>query len=165
MSEALAARVIETLGERGVNLATSESLTGGLVGATLTGVPGASQVYLGGVIVYDLAMKSRLGGVSKSVLASHGAVSEQTVVEMAVGIQHLTSSDWAIAVTGVAGPGPAQGHPAGEVWICVAGPQIGGQQHRVLRAERHWFEGERLQVRQQTVDAALGLLLTLLSPV
>lgn len=159
----LAERVVATLRTRGLDLATSESLTGGLLGGAITGVPGASEVYLGGVVAYATAMKESLSGVPREVLDRHGAVSEQTVTEMALGIQALTGADWTIAVSGVAGPTSQEGHPPGEVWVGIAGPSVGGQQ--LLEGWRFQFEGDRARVREQTVAAALGLLLTVLSPV
>lgn len=159
----LAQRLVKTLRDRGASLATSESLTGGLIGATITGVPGASEVYLGGAIAYDVMMKARLSGVSRTILHTYGVVSEQTVTEMAVGIQTMTGATWTIAASGVAGPTPQEGHPPGEVWIGLAGPQVG--QHQVLLAQRFQFEGDREQVREQTVATSLQLLLTALSPV
>ncbi|MFZ1284380.1 MAG: CinA family protein [Propionicimonas sp.] len=163
LPDALATQVVKTLRERGATLATSESLTGGLIGATITEVPGASEVYLGGAIAYDVMMKARLSGVSRTILHTYGVVSEQTVTEMAVGIQTLTGSTWAIAASGVAGPAPQQGHAPGEVWIGLAGPQLG--QHHFLLARRHQFTGDRSAVRQQTVATSLQMLLTALSPV
>lgn len=162
--ESLAERVVKTFTERGVTLSTSESLTGGLIGATITSVPGASRIYLGGAIAYDLLMKSQLSGVAKGILDTYGVVSEQTVTEMAVGIQALTRSDWAIAVSGVAGPTSQEGHEPGEVWICIAGPRIGSQ-HHFLQSRKYHFEGDRVAVRSQTVAMALTMLLTMVSPV
>lgn len=162
--DALAVRVVETLRGREVTLATSESLTGGLLGASVTAVPGASEVYLGGVIAYQTAMKSRLSAVPAEVVRACGVVSEQTVTEMALGVQSLTGADWAIAVTGVAGPTPQEGHDPGEVWIGLAGPRMGTLEWPV-RAHVHRFAGDRDSVRRQTVTAALELLLAVLSPV
>lgn len=162
--ESLAEKAVKTFTQRGLTLATSESLTGGLVGATLTSVPGASVIYLGGVIAYDLQMKAALSGVPKSILETYGVVSEQTVTEMAIGVQALTRSDWAIAVSGVAGPTPQQGHEPGEVWICVAGPRTASH-HHFLQSRQFLFAGDRDAVRRQTVEAALEMLLTMVSPV
>ena len=161
---ALAEKVVKTLTQRGVTLCTSESITGGLIGATITSVPGSSAVYLGGVIAYDKMMKARLSGVSKEILDTYGVVSEQTVTEMAVGIQALTRSDWAIAASGVAGPSWQGGHQPGEVWICIAGPRIGSH-HHFLQSRQYQFEGDRFAVRDQTVATALEMLLTIVSPV
>ncbi len=151
-ADVLAGRVIAGLSAAGLTLATSESLTGGLIGAALTSVPGASRVYLGGVIAYATALKTRLSGVDAGVLERHGAVSAETVGEMAQGIRGATGADWAIAASGVAGPSQQEGHPPGTVWIAVAGPRIG-------RARRFDFAGDRSEVRAQTVAAALTMVL------
>lgn len=163
-AESLARDVGKTLTLRGITLSTSESLTGGFLGAVITSIPGSSAYYLGGAIAYANAMKNRLSGVDAKVIATYGVVSEQTVTEMALGIQELTGSDWAVAVSGVAGPDTQEGHPVGEVWICVAGQRI-GHLEPPLQAYRYHFSGDRAQVREQTVEAALRLLLTMLSPV
>lgn len=162
--EELAKSVGKTMTARDLTLATSESLTGGLLGAVITSIPGSSAYYLGGAVAYATAMKARLSGVERSILTSHGVVSEQTVTEMAIGIQRLTDADWAIAVSGVAGPDPQEGHPAGEVWICVVGPRVGAMESAV-QAHRYQFEGDRTAIREQTVAAGLELLLTMMSPV
>lgn len=148
----VAARVIARLAADGLTLATSESLTGGLIGAALISVPGASEVYLGGVIAYATPMKARLSGVDWEVLDIHGAVSAEAVHEMARGIRQATGADWGIAVSGVAGPTEQEGHPPGTVWICASSARIG-------KSRRCGFTGDRAEVRAQTVTAALELLL------
>ncbi|MCW5953443.1 MAG: CinA family protein [Propionibacteriaceae bacterium] len=148
----MAAQVIARLAAERLTLATSESLTGGLIGAALTSVPGASQVYLGGVIGYATTMKARLSGADWDVLDSHGAVSVEAVTAMAKGVRQSTGADWTVAVTGVAGPTEQEGHPPGTVWIAAAGA-------RICRARRFSFAGDRAEVREQTVAAALELLL------
>lgn len=163
MSE-LASKVIRTLTERSLSLAAAESLTGGLLGATLTDVPGASQVYVGGTIAYATPMKTALLGIDPHVIAQHTVVSEQVALEMAIGLQQRTDADWVIAVTGVAGPDPQQGHAPGEVWVCVAGPRVPNTP-QFQQTERFQFEGDRDAVRRQTIDAAFGMLLRAASPV
>ena len=148
----LAARLISRLADDRLTLATSESLTGGLIGAALTSVPGASQAYLGGVIAYATALKAVLSGVAAAVLDRHGAVSAETVTAMAQGVRRITGADWGLAVSGVAGPSPQEGQPPGTVWIAVA-----GDRPPVVR--RFAFTGDRSEVRAQTVAAALRLLL------
>lgn len=162
-NRSLAEVVGRTLAKRGLTLATSESLTGGLLGATITAVPGASQYYLGGVVVYATEQKARIGGVNPSVLKSHGVISEQTAVEMVMGVQRLTGADYALAASGVAGPAPQEGHPPGVVWIAVAGPRVGALRPSPV-ALRFEFEGDRGPVREQTVAAALQMLRDLLDP-
>ncbi len=159
----LAEVVGRTLADRGLSLATSESLTGGLLGATITAVPGASRYYLGGVVVYATEQKSRIGGVSRSVLRSHGVISAQTAIEMVMGVQKLTGADYALAASGVAGPDPQEGHQPGVVWIAVVGPTIGAIEPAPM-ALRFEFEGDRRQIREQTVHAALDMLCDQLDP-
>lgn len=164
MTERPLAEIIgRTLAERGLTIATSESITGGLLGATITGVPGASRYYVGGVVVYATEQKARIGGVGAGVLKSHGVISEQTAVEMAMGVQELTGADYALAASGVAGPDPQEGHPPGVVWIAAAGPRVGAIEPSPV-ALRFEFDGDRQQIREQTVSAALQMLRKLLDP-
>jgi nicotinamide-nucleotide amidase len=152
-----AARVVTALQVRGQTLATAESLTGGLVAATVTAVPGASAVMLGGVVAYAVATKQALLRVPAAVLAEHGAVSEQTARLMAVGARTSLGSDWAVATTGVAGPEPSEGHPPGTVHVAVHGLLPDGEEvdlHRVLS-----LHGTRSDIRVATVDHVLDLLL------
>ena len=159
-----AQRVVKTFTARDLSLATAESLTGGLLGATITAVPGASKLYLGGITAYATSMKTALLGIDKAQLALHTAVSAETVVSMAHGVSELTGADWVIAVTGVAGPDPQDGHAPGEVWVCVLGPHIGSMP-RSLQSEQYFFEGDRDAVRAATVEAGLAMLMRIISPV
>lgn len=154
--ESTAARLVAALRVRGQTVATAESLTGGLIGATITTIPGASEVYLGGAVVYATALKHSLAGVSEEILRSAGAVSSQTAVALAEGIRERTGADWAIAVTGVAGPDPQEGHQPGTVWLGLAGPD------QPISASLLHLQGDREQVRVQTVDVAMSQLLALL---
>ena len=160
----LATRVVKTFTERDLTLATAESLTGGLIGATLTEVPGASKIYQGGAIAYATDVKGRLLGVDRADVDAFSVVSGQVAAGMASGIHRLTGADWVVAVTGVAGPDPQDGHAPGEVWICVRGPQI-GVLPPAFHTRQYQFEGDRRAVREATVDAALAMLLRVLSPV
>lgn len=146
-----AARVLELLGQRRETLAVAESLTGGLVCAALTGVPGSSTVVRGGVVSYATEVKLRVLGVPGPLLAAHGAVSAPCATAMAEGARRLLGADWGVATTGVAGPGPSEGHPAGTVHVAVVGEHR--QAHRALR-----LEGSREQVRDATVAEVLELL-------
>lgn len=159
-----AAIVVRTLTQRSVSLATAESLTGGLLGATITAVPGASKVYLGGTVAYQSRMKVDLLDVPAETIRAHTVVSEEVVIAMAVGLQERTDADWVIAVTGVAGPDPQDGHQPGEVWICILGPRIASFP-QFQQTEQFWFEGDREAVREQTVAAAFRMLLRVVSPV
>jgi len=121
---ALAAVVLERLRQRGETLAVAESCTGGGIGAALAAVPGASDVWLGGVIAYANRIKQHLLGVPGPLLERHGAVSEPVALAMAEGARDRLGATWAIAVTGVAGPGGGSAEkPVGLVHIALAGPQ------------------------------------------
>lgn len=161
---ALAKKVLKTLTDRDLTLATAESLTGGLLGATITEVPGASKVYLGGAIAYTTPVKESLLAVDRIEIDAFTVVSAQVASGMASGIRDATGADWCIAVTGVAGPDASEGHAPGEVWICVRGPQIGSLPAAV-HTQQFQFEGDRRAVREATVEASLSMLLRVLSPV
>ena len=121
--DSLAAVVLERLRQRGETLAVAESCTGGGLGAALTAVPGASDVFLGGVIAYANAVKEGLLGVPPELLAEHGAVSDPVAIAMAEGVRRRTGSDWALALTGIAGPGGGSAaKPVGLVHLGLAGP-------------------------------------------
>ncbi|MFF4873869.1 CinA family protein [Streptomyces sp. SID5770] len=117
-----AARVLALLAERGQTLAVAESLTGGLVAAELTGVPGASASFRGSVTAYATALKHELLGVDEALLAERGAVDPEVASQMAAGVRARLGADWGIATTGVAGPDPQDGQPVGTVYVAVAGP-------------------------------------------
>ena len=137
----------------GKTLATAESLTGGGIGAALTAVSGSSAVYKGGVISYTNEIKHNVLGVQQYLLDRYGAVSSWVAGEMVSGVRKLLNTDVAISVTGLAGPGGDEfGNPVGTVYIGYE------DQHRAL-VRHHCFEGDREAVRQQTVDAALALIL------
>lgn len=145
------AALVAGLAASGQTVAAAESLTGGLIGATLTQVPGASAVYLGGVVVYQTALKVTLGGVPAELLDREGPVSQSTAEALAVGVRTSTAADWGLAVTGVAGPSSQGGQPPGTVWIGLAGPS--GVRSRLLQ-----LDGDREQIRFATVMAALSWL-------
>lgn len=144
-----------------LTVATAESLTGGLVCAALTAVPGASAVVRGGVVAYATDVKSAVLGVDADVLRRHGAVSRETAAAMAVGVRSLLSADVGVATTGVAGPDRQDGRPAGTVHVAVAsaaGVDV------VSRDDEGRLSGDRAAIRRQVVDlamAALGVMLGL----
>lgn len=145
--------VLSALRAKGMTLATAESLTGGGIGAALTAVPGASDVFKGGVISYVDQVKEELLGVRREILNCYGAVSSQTAEAMASGVRNLTKADIAVSVTGLAGPGGDEfGHEVGTVFIGFS------SQTKALVMECH-FEGSREDVRCQTVSAALQMIL------
>jgi len=122
-ADSMASVVLALLRQRGQTLAVAESCTGGGIGAALAAVPGASDGFLGGVIAYANAVKQAVLGVPAELLERHGAVSDAVALAMAQGARQLTGATWAIAVTGIAGPGGGTAEkPVGLVHIAIAGP-------------------------------------------
>lgn len=145
--------VLERLRLKGLTLATAESLTGGGIGSALTAIPGASEVYKGGVVSYVNEVKEKLLSVSSETLEQYGAVSAQTAAAMALGVRELLKADAAVSVTGLAGPsGDEFGHSVGTVFVGFACDRIS------LIKEYH-FDGDREDVRRQTIRAALTLIM------
>jgi nicotinamide-nucleotide amidase len=153
--EALAATAIELLIARDETVATAESLTGGLVAAALTTVPGSSAVVRGGVVAYATELKAALLGVPSDLLERHGAVHGAVAEAMAEGARDRLGASTGVATTGVAGPDPAEGKPVGMVFVAVAGP--GGLASRQLA-----LTGGREEIRAATVASVLGLLISAL---
>jgi len=135
----------------GASVAVAESLTGGLLGATLTAMPGASRTFRGGVLAYATDLKESLLGVPGPLLSAEGAVSAEVAAAMAGGVRDRLRSTYGVALTGVAGPDPQDGEPPGTVFVAVAGP-AGGR----VRSAR--LAGGRDEVRAASVRAALELL-------
>lgn len=137
----------------GKTLVTAESLTGGGIGAALTAIPGSSEVYKGGVISYTDWVKQTVLGVPSEVLEQHGAVSAPVAEKMASGVRSLLKADVAVSVTGLAGPGGDEyGNPVGTVFI--------GYQDALHTVVKHClFQGTREEIRRQTVETALKLIL------
>lgn len=146
-------QVGRALKARGWTLAVAESCTGGLVADRITDVPGSSDYFLGGVVAYANMAKERILGVRASTLESHGAVSQETAVEMAKGVRRAFGADLAVAVTGIAGPGGAQADkPVGLTWLGLSGPA--GD-----RAEQHVWPEDRRGNKALSAEAALEMLL------
>jgi nicotinamide-nucleotide amidase len=148
----LAREILELMGSRGQTLAVAESLTGGMVCTALTDVAGASVVVRGGVIAYATDLKAVLLGVPRVLLERYGAVHPDVAAAMADGVRRRLGAGLGVATTGVAGPDPQDGQPAGTVHIAVA-----ADQDVVVRTLA--LPGDRATVRAGTVSAALGLLL------
>lgn len=151
-SDQLAAALVEQAQAAGILLATAESLTGGLVGAALASVPGASAVYRGGVISYASEVKADLLGVDAQLIKARGTVDPEVALRMAQGARRACGADYALATTGAAGPEPWDGKPVGRVYLGLAGPAGS----RVLKRN---YKGDRQQIRQQAVHDSLALLL------
>lgn len=143
----------KALSEVRKTLAVAESCTGGLLAGRITAVPGSSAYFRGGLVAYDNAVKERILGVPREVLTAHGAVSAECAQAMAEGTRALFGSHFALAITGIAGPGggtPAK--PVGLVFLAVASPAG-------ARVEEHRFGGTRAEIRESACNAALDLFL------
>ncbi|MCY4527345.1 MAG: CinA family protein [Anaerolineaceae bacterium] len=148
----------EALRARGRTISTAESCTGGLVLHRLTNVPGSSAWVMGGVVAYDNRIKRDLLQVRETTLLRHGAVSEETAREMALGARRLLVTDLAISITGIAGPGGGTAEkPVGLTWMALAGPDD------LLLSEQHVHDGGRLDVKRASADAALTMILNCLN--
>jgi len=146
-----AARLLDLLAERGESLAAAESLTGGLVGAECTSVPGASRVFRGSITAYATDLKRQLLGVDGDLLAERGAVDADVARQMAIGVRRVLGADWGVATTGVAGPDPQDGKPVGTVHVAAAGP------NGAVFAGELALSGDRAAIRAETVTSALRL--------
>ncbi|MDQ7907371.1 CinA family protein [Phytohabitans sp. ZYX-F-186] len=147
----VAAGVVHALVERKETLATVESLTGGLIAATIVEVAGASAVFRGGLVVYATELKATLAGVPRDLLDARGAVDPEVAVALAEGGRARCGADWGLSTTGVAGPEPQDGQPVGLVYVAVAGPN--GSAVRELS-----LGGGRQAIRSASVTEALRLL-------
>ncbi len=153
--EELARQIVEVLTARGQTVAVAESLTGGLVAAALTSIPGASVVVRGGIVAYATDLKAALLGVPADLLARYGPVDPGVAASMAAGIRTRLAASYGMSTTGVAGPGPADGKPQGTVFIAVDGPSgpVGSG---------FQLAGDRQEVRTQVVHLVLSLLVSVL---
>lgn len=141
---------------RGQRLCTAESCTGGLIAKTLTDLAGSSDWFDRGFVTYSNAAKSEMIAVPAALIDEYGAVSEAVASAMASGALRHSDAAYAVAVTGVAGPGGGSAEkPVGTVWIAVAGP-------RQQRAEKFAFDGDRAAVREATLHSALQMLLRII---
>ena len=140
--------MVAELTARRLTLATAESLTAGLLAATVADIPGASRVLRGGVIVYATELKTTLAGVDPQLIATHGVVSAEVARSLALGAAERCGADIGIGLTGVAGPGPEAGVAAGTVFLAV---QLGTRTAEVVGLH---LDGDRQQVRRQACAAA-----------
>lgn len=153
MKESLEIRAGNLLRERGLKLALAESCTGGLVGDRITNISGSSEYFLGGVVAYAYEAKVALLGVSWETLNSVGAVSQETVLEMARGARKALSADIAVSISGIAGPGGGTPEkPVGTTWVGLVAND--GEWTRPCQ-----FDGNREQNKASAAEAALQLLL------
>lgn len=147
----------ELLRRHGLRLAVAESCTGGLIGHRITNVPGSSTYYMGSITAYAYEAKVRLLGVRWETLEHFGAVSQETVLEMASGVRQALAADIGISVSGIAGPGGGTPEkPVGTVWIGLSASQID-------EAWCYLWQGNRLQVKEQSAEQALRLLVEYLN--
>ncbi|MBB1252576.1 CinA family protein [Streptomyces alkaliterrae] len=153
MADEAAEQTVELLTARGQTVAAAESLTGGLVAVELTDAPGSSRAFRGSITAYATDLKARMLGVDQALLDDRGAVDAEVARQMAAGVREALDTDWGVATTGVAGPDRQDGQPVGTVFVAVAGPH--GQPPV---AERLSLDGDRAEIRRQTVRAVLELL-------
>ncbi|MDS1271690.1 CinA family protein [Lipingzhangella sp. LS1_29] len=154
--QALVTRTATEMQRLRATLAVAESLTGGLIGARLTQRSGASAYFRGAVVCYATEVKERVLGVSPHLLATRGAVDPMVAQALALGVRQVLTAGYGLAVTGVAGPDPQDGVAPGTVYVAVCDPE--GEVSSVTVAAR----GNREDVREQAVHAALELLVTVL---
>lgn len=153
MNETLEQQVIAALKARGLTLAAAESCTGGLTAKRLTDVPGASAVFLGGVVSYTNGVKERALGVLHDMLEEYGAVSGPVAHAMAEGVRHLTGADFGLSVTGVAGPDKDDwGHDVGTVYVALSA-------ENETTVQLLHLSGDRSAIRAAAVDEMFRMLL------
>ena len=147
-NDGLVSQIIDALRKSGETLSTAESITGGSISSTLVGVPGASDVFKGGITAYSDEVKVAQLNVDPKLIEKYSAISEQVADAMAQGAVETFNTTWAIATTGVAGPGPVGVHEAGTVWLSIRGPV---NQTTVLA-----LSGEREMVRNAATSSAIA---------
>ena len=153
----ISAEVVRVFLDKNLTLGTAESLTGGMIAASVAGISGASAVLMGGVVSYDSCVKHEVLGVEQNVIDTVGVVSEPCARQMAEGARRVLKTDVAVSATGIAGPtGGTPETPVGTVFIGVS---CAGE----TRAEECHFTGDRQSVREQSVEHALGMALDCLN--
>jgi nicotinamide-nucleotide amidase len=153
----LAEDVVKRLKRKKMTLVTAESITGGGLGAAITSVPGSSLVFLGGLITYSDQSKTKFLDIAKRILTKHTAVSEEVAIAMAQSVRKQFGGDYAIATTGVAGPGKAYGQKAGTVWVAIDSKK--GPVTLCLA-----LSGTREDIRHATIQSALAAFTRILIP-
>jgi PncC family amidohydrolase len=150
--ESLEAQIGPLIRDLGLKLVTAESCTGGLIASRITNVPGSSDYFLGGIVAYAYEAKVALLNVSWDTLKAYGAVSQETVLEMARGARRALGADLAISVSGIAGPGGGlPDKPVGTTWFGLSA--VNGEW-----AYLHQFNGDRLRNKAFAADTALNIL-------
>jgi nicotinamide-nucleotide amidase len=150
--EAISAVVGTLLREKGKTVAVAESCTGGMLGAAITDIAGSSDYFSGGVIVYSNESKINILKINREVIEKHGAVSEETAIELANRVRQLMNTDYGIGITGIAGPGGGSPEkPVGTVWIGIS-------YENSTIAKKFVFSGDRAVNRELSVGQALGML-------
>ncbi|MDU0477904.1 CinA family protein [Staphylococcus chromogenes] len=168
--------LVDKLRAAGQTVGTCESLTAGLIAAGIADVPGASDVLRGGLVTYSDEVKTCLAQVPAELIDVHGAVSSQVAEAMATGARAALQVDWAVGITGVAGPDPVDGNPVGTVWLAIAGPNGVHSVERVLpEGHTRWalregapepeevMDGNRAEIRAASAEYALQRLLDAVS--
>jgi nicotinamide-nucleotide amidase len=153
----IASAVVKRLAKKKSTLSVAESITGGGLAAAITEVAGSSKVFLGGVIAYADEIKINQLDVDAKTIKKFTAVSEKVAKEMAIGVRKKFNSDYAIATTGVAGPGKAYGQKAGTVWVAIA-------TKKEVFAIALALSGSRDLIRHATIESALASFERILKP-
>ncbi len=151
-----AQKIVQLLRERNETITCAESITGGALTSELVSIPGASHVLKGSIIAYSTEVKVSELKVEPTLIQEFGVVSEEVALAMARGVKAKFAAEWAISLTGVAGPGASHGVPAGTVWLALLGPGF----EETVKLE---LMGEREMVRRGAVESALGVLERILS--
>ena len=151
--------IVSELTKRGESIGVAESITGGHLSGALIDIAGASNVFAGGIVAYSNLLKISDLNVSPDLLDEFGAVSIEVAQAMALGAKNKFAATWGLSTTGVAGPGPHNGRPAGTVWIGIAGPGVLTAINPVISSEL-----SRNQVRSESVAGALMAFARILNP-
>jgi nicotinamide-nucleotide amidase len=164
-NDTAAATLVRVLTDRNETVATAESLTGGLLAATIVDVPGASVVLRGGLVVYATDLKATLAGVPADLLRARGPVDPDVAIALARGARRRCGATWGVSTTGVAGPTPQDGNPVGTVYVAVSGPPTAGDPANGPESDGDSDEvvalrldGDRPAIRRAAVGAALAML-------